>query len=226
MNIRKILFNNLGLKITAMLIAFSVWLSITGKQRAYLEKSMEIDVEYFNVSQNIDVRSVRPEKVRIKVKGTSKEISRMGPENFKLRIDLAGINEGTRMSFFIEDYLRIPEGTEIVSIHPKMIEMTLEEFISSEVPIRVLYKGRLQPGIRLIERNINPEKVQVFGYKSQIVDIDTIYASQSVDLSRITRTRTFKIPLKKSEEIIRFEDAEEVEVTVVVENLNEKRQDK
>jgi YbbR domain-containing protein len=217
MTLKKLIFNNLGLKIFALLIAFSVWLAITGKQRGYLEKSMEIDVEYFNVSQNIDVRNVRPEKARITVRGTSKEISRMGPENFKLRIDLAGISEGTRISLFTEDYLQIPENTQIVSIHPKMIEITIEEFMSQEVPIRVLYKGRLPEGVRLVDRYITPEKVTIFGYKSQIMDIDIIYASQSVDLSEISGTRTIKIPLKKSEEIIRFEDTEEIEVTVVVE---------
>lgn len=223
MKLKKVIFNNPGLKIFALLIAFSVWLTITGKQRAYLEKSMEIDVEYFNVSQNIDVRSVRPEKVRITVRGTSKEISRMGPENFKLRIDLAGMTEGTRISLFTEDHLQIPENTQIVSIHPKMIEITIEEFMYQEVPIRVLYKGRLPHGIRLVDRRLTPEKVTIFGYKSQIMDIDTIYASQSVDLAEITRTRTFKIPLKKSEEIIRFQDTEEVEVTVVVESQNERK---
>jgi YbbR domain-containing protein len=223
MKLKKVIFNNPGLKIFALLIAFSVWLTITGKQRAYLEKSMEIDMEYFNVSQNIDVRNVRPEKVRITVRGTSKEISRMGPENFKLRIDLAGITEGTRMSLFTEDYLQIPENTQVVSIHPKMIEITIEEFMSQEVPIRVLYKGKLPRGVRLVDRSLTPEKVTIFGYKSQIMDIDTIYAGRSVDLSQITKNRTIKIPLKKSEEIIRFEDTEEVEVTVVVENLNENK---
>jgi YbbR domain-containing protein len=223
MKFKKVIFNNLGLKLFALLIAFSFWVVITGKQRAYLEESMEIDVEYFNVSQNIDVRNVRPEKVRITVRGTSKEIGRMGAENFRLKIDLADITESTRMSLFTEDYLLIPENTQIVSVHPKMIEITIEEFMSREVPIRVLDKGKLPRGIRLVERSIKPEKVTIFGYKSQIMDIGTIYASRGVDLAEITSTRTIKIPLKKSEEIIRFEDAEEVEVTVVVENLDERK---
>ncbi len=221
MNINKLIFNNLSLKLVALLIAISVWVLITGKQRTFLERSLDVNVEYYNISNNLDVRSVRPDRVRIVVKGPSKEITKLELSNLKLSVDLKGITEGTRMSLFTEDYLVLPENTEIVSVHPKMIEITIEEFMAREVPVRVLYKGRLKNGIKLIERTLNPEKVKIFGYKSKIINIDTVYALDSVNLGDIDKTTSFKLQLKKNEEIIRFEDRENVDLTVVVENKNE-----
>ena len=208
------------------MIAFSVWVLITGKQRAYQERSLDVNVEYFNISQNLDVRSVRPERVRVVVRGISKEISRLEPTSIKLRFDLKGITEATRLSKFTEDYLVLPEHTEIVTVYPKMIEISIDEFMSREVMVRVLYKGKLRRGIRLIDRKISPEKVKIFGYKSKIITIDTVYAQDSVNLADITETSTYKLTLKKSEEIIRFEDRENVDVTVVVENKNETKSNK
>jgi YbbR domain-containing protein len=226
MNFKKLIFNNLSLKLVALLIALFVWVLISGKQRAYQERSLDVNVEYFNVSQNLDVRNVRPEKVRVVVKGAAKEITRLEPDSIKLSVDLEGISESTRLSMFTEDYLVLPEKIEIVSVHPRMIEISTEEFMSREVPVRVLYKGKFKRGVRLIDRKVTPEKVKIFGYKSKILTIDTVYAQDSINLADISETSSYKLPLKKSEEIIRFEGHESVDVTVVVENRNESENNK
>jgi YbbR domain-containing protein len=67
---------------------------------------------------------------------------------------------------------------------------------------------------------LNPEKVTVFGYKSQIQNVTMVNAERDVQLDRIERTRTIRIPLQKTEEILRFEDTDTVEVTIEVENRN------
>ncbi|MDY0297601.1 MAG: CdaR family protein [Acidobacteriota bacterium] len=220
MNIRRFLFKNFGLRMAALAIAVLVWILITGKQRTFEEKTFEVPLEYFNVSNNIDVRTVRPDQVRIKVRGTTKEIRMVAPEDLRLRVDLAGVNHGKRMNLFTEDYLKYPPELEVISVHPKMIEVEVEEFMRKEVPIRVRYRGRMSPGVVLLNRTLNPEKVTVFGYKSQIQNVTMVNAERDVQLDRIERTRTIRIPLQKTEEILRFEDTDTVEVTIEVENRN------
>ncbi|MBN1197127.1 MAG: hypothetical protein JXA62_06945 [Candidatus Aminicenantes bacterium] len=220
MNIRRILFTNFGLRMAALVIAVMVWILITGKQRTYEEKAFEVAVEYFNVSRNIDVRTVRPDQVRIKVRGTTKEIRMVSSEDFRLRVDLAGVRHSKRMNLFTEDFLEFPPELEVISIHPKMIEVEVEEFMRKEVPIRVRYRGRMLPGVVLLNRTLNPEKVTVFGYRSQIQDVAVVNAERDVQLDTIERTQTVRIPLQKTEEILRFEDTDTVEVTIEVENRN------
>jgi len=220
MNIRRILFNNFGLKMVALAIAVLVWILITGKQRTYEEKTFEVAVEYFNVSTNINVRTVRPDQVRIKVRGTTKEIRLVTDEDFRLRVDLAGITNSKRMNLFTEDFLTFPRELEVISIHPKMIEVDVEEFMRKEVPVRVRYRGRMKPGIVLLSRTLKPEKVTVFGYRSQIQNVMVVNAERDIQLDKIDRNRTFRLPLQKTEEILRFEDADTVEVIIEVEKRN------
>ena len=106
MNFKQILFNNFGLKLTALVLAIFVWIMISGKERAYSEKTLEVNVEYINVAKNIDVRNVNPEKVRVKIKGTSKELTKISPEDFGLKIDLKGTIVATKMNRFVKDYLK------------------------------------------------------------------------------------------------------------------------
>lgn len=218
MRLKRMLFNNFGLKLTALLFAIFVWIQITGKERSYIEKTVDINAEYINVSKNIDIRSVRPEKIRVKIRGTSNEVSGISSEDFKLRVDLKGIRESMKLNFFTEDYLTFPGNVNIVSIQPKMIEIIVEELMTKEVQIKVLYKNAIQPGIKIKSRILTPEKVKVVGYKSQIQMIDTVFPIDSIDLSQITQSKTFKLPLKKSEEILKFESTDQVEVAILIEN--------
>lgn len=222
MNIRKMFLNNLGLKVTAMFLAILVWVMISGKERAYSEKSFIVNVEYINVGQHIDVRSVRPDKVRFTVRGTSKELENIAPEDFKILIDLKDVTEGTHLKF-TENYLQSPEGIEILAIHNRTVEITVREFMTREVPVRVRYKGRLPKGIRLLDRRPVPEKVKIFGYKSQVAGITTVEGTEFINLDEINENKSIRLPLKKVPEILRFADTDTVDVLVTVENLNKKK---
>ncbi|MGD2088243.1 MAG: CdaR family protein [Candidatus Aminicenantes bacterium] len=225
MQIKNFMFKNLGLRFVALMAAVLVWAMISGRERSYSEKTMDINVEYFGIQEKIDVRSVRPDKVRIKVRATSQQLNKITTDDFKIRINLQDVSEGTH-NYWTENYLQFPEGIEIITIQQKMIEVTVKEFITREVPTRVRYKGRMKPGIRLIDRRLVPEKVKIFGYKSQITNIQEVEATEWVNLSEISESTVIKIPLKKQAEILKFEDTDVVEVHITVENMNKENKGK
>jgi YbbR domain-containing protein len=222
MQIEKFIFKNVGLRSLALVLAILVWAMISGRERTYSEKTMDVNVEYYGIQENIDVRSVRPDKVRIKVRATSQQLNKITPEDFRIRINLQDVSEGTH-NYWTENYLQSPEGIEgieIVAIQQRMIEVTVKEFMTREVLTRVRYKGRMKPGIRLVDRRLVPEKVKVFGYKSQIANLQEVEAVEWVNLSEIQENTVIKLPLKKEAEILKFEDTDTIEVHITVENMN------
>jgi YbbR domain-containing protein len=219
MTIKNFILKNVGLRTVALALAIFVWAMISGKERSYSNKTVDVNVEYYGIQKNIDVRSVRPDRVRIKVRATTQELNKITDEDFKLRIDLKDISEGSH-NYWTENYLQFPEGMEIVSIQQKMIEVTVKEFITREVPTRVRYRGRFKPWIRLVERHWQPEKVKVFGYKSQIENLQEVEAAEWVNLWDIEASTVIKLPLKREKEILKFEDTDTVEVYITVENIN------
>lgn len=219
MQIKNFIFKNLGLRFVALVLAVFVWAMISGRERSYSEKTIDVNVEYFGIQEKIDVRSVRPDKVRIKVRATSQQLNKITPEDFRIRINLQDVSEGIH-NYWTENYLQFPEGMEIMAIQQKMIEVTVKEFMTREVATRVRYKGKMKPGIRLVERRLVPEKVKIFGYKSQIADLEEVEAAEWVNLSEIRESTVIKVPLKKEAEILKFEDTDVIEVHITVENLN------
>ena len=65
--------------------------------------------------------------------------------------------------------------------------------------------------------------MKIFGYKSEIKNLSTIYGSEKVNLSEITGDTVIRIPLEKREEILRFEGYNSVEVSLKVKNINERK---
>jgi YbbR domain-containing protein len=225
MHIKNFIFKNLGLRFVALVLAILVWAMISGRERTYSEKTVDVNVEYYGIRENIDVRSVRPDKVRVKIRATSQQLNKITPEDFRIRINLQDVSEGVH-NYWTENYLQIPEGIEIMSIQQKMIEVTVKEFMTREVLTRVRYKGKLKPGIKLVDRIVVPEKVKIFGYKSQIADLEEVEAADWVNLAEIQESTVIKIPLKKQPEILKFEDTDVVEVHITVENLDKENKEK
>ncbi len=221
MNIKELIFNNFGLKVTALLLAMIVWVVISGQEHAHREKTFDCNVEFYNAAESIDAIP-RPEKVMIKTRGTYKEMKDMSLDKFKIKIDLAGITQPTTLNLLAEDFLEIPTGLKLeeISIRPRMIAVTIKKFISKEVAVKVNYMGKLKKGVKIIDRKVVPEKVRIYGYKSQLASIDTVFTSESIKLGELDRSQEIKLHLQKREEILRFEDTEEITVQIVIENLN------
>ncbi len=222
-NIKRIFTGNKGLKIIALILAIFVWAIITGRERSFIEKNIEINVEYFNLSKIIDVRNIRPDKVRLKIRGTSKRIAQLKDDDFKVKLDLKGIKRGPTVIFYTEDYLEYPEDIKIVSVFPKMIELTIDEFYSKEVDVRIKYKSKLPRGIVLKSRKVIPERITIFGYKSEIKSIRTVEGETPINLSQINETKKIKIKLKRPKDILKFEEQDFVEVLIEVENKNARK---
>ncbi|HLP60203.1 MAG TPA: CdaR family protein [Candidatus Deferrimicrobium sp.] len=222
MKINKLITGNLGLKAMALFMALLIWAMISGKERSYAEKNLECRVEYCNVAKNIDVSNVRPEKVQLKVRGTTKELARVTSEDFKIIIDLKDISESTRGNYFTEDYIQLPKGVHILTVQPRMIEIITKEFVTKEVDVRIRYKGKLPYGIRLIDRKVIPEKIKISGYKSEIGSINFVEGAEYVNLADIKESQTIKVLLMKEKQIIRM-DTDEVEVFIEVEDIYKKK---
>lgn len=221
MNLNELIFNNFGLKATALFLAVTVWIFISGEEQSLQEKNFEANVEFYNVSDNIDVNA-RPEKVRVKIRGTTRVISEIPENAFKMKIDLEGISRSTILNLLSEDYLEVPGGIDLgeVAIHPKMISITVKEFLSKEVTVKIRTRGRPKKGIKLLELKAIPEKVRIYGYRSEVTAINTVYTASTIDLNGLTENTKIKMILEKREEILKFEDTDQVEANLLIENKN------
>lgn len=211
--IKTLFLENLSLKVMALVLAVLVWAAVTGRERADSEKTLRVPVELTNVSESIEVRSVKPEEVSLSLHGATQIINGISQQNMKIRIDLKDMVKSGRINFYAEDHLRIPEGIHILSVHPKMIEINIEEFVIREIPVKIHFIGRLKSGLTLKEARVNPEKVTVIGFRPQITEIESI-ATEPLNLATVENSINLIVALKKTGNVLRFQAQKEVEVTL------------
>ncbi len=213
---KQLVIHNLGLKIVALLLAILIWAIISGRERTFSERTLKIPVEVVNVSENVEVASLRPEEVTVSLKGASKFVAAVAVESRPIRIDLKNIKESNKLNYFAEDYLELPKEVQLVSIHPKMIEVYVEEFATREVPVKIHFRGRLAASLRLKSARIIPDRVVIMGYKSQVGGIDAVL-TEEVDLGAVTQNQVRRLPLKQTQDILKFRDHRDVELQLEVE---------
>ncbi len=211
MSMRNLIFKNLGLKVLALFIALLVWTIITGRERASDEMTLRIPVEIVNPPLNIEVKSIRPEEVQVSVQGKTQLLNALGSRSLTVRIDLARFSESAKLQFFAEDYIEKPESLSILSVHPKMVEIHLEELISKTVAVRLTSRGRLPAGFRPEDLRINPTRVTIYGYRSEI-DKLTAISSEEIDLAALEPGVPLTVSLKQGPEILKFVDSREIQV--------------
>ena len=70
--LKEVILNNLHLKLLSLLVAFLLWLNVTSQKKTHLEVFSYIDI--INLRKNIEIEAVEPERVKIILEGTSKNI--------------------------------------------------------------------------------------------------------------------------------------------------------
>jgi YbbR domain-containing protein len=215
--LKKLIFNNVGLKCGALVLAILAWAIISGRERTFSEKTLKIPVEVFNVSDNVEVVNLRPEEVTVALKGASKFVAAVSPEANPIKIDLKNIKESSKLNYFAEDYLELPKGVLLVSIHPKMIEVFVEEFAMREVPVKIRFRGRLPLNLKLTSAKVVPDRVTIMGYKSQINGIDVVLTDE-VDLDQVSTSQSRRLALKQTRDILKFRDHPDVELQLEIED--------
>ncbi len=216
--LKKLFLNNWSLKASALVLAVLVWAVISGREKTYSEKTLKIPVEITNVSPNLEVVNLQPEEAHVSLKGSANLIAKMRPESMAIKIDLKNITESSKLNYFAEDYLEIPDGIQIISLHPKMIEVYVEEFDTKEIPVRIRFRGQLKKPLRLKEFQVIPDRVTIIGYKSQLSDITAVF-TEEVDLNDIKASQKRKVALKQARNILKFRDRRDVDLLLEIENM-------
>lgn len=215
--LKKFFLNNWQLKTIALLLAVFVWAIISGREKTYSEKTLKIPIEIINASPNLEVVSLQPEEARIALRASANLLSKLHPENVTIKIDLKNVSGSGKSNYFAEDYLEIPDQIQVVSIHPKMIEVLVEEFGTKELPVKISFRGRLKKPLILKEAKVTPDRVTVIAYKSQLNGLSAVF-TEDIDLNDIETSQKRKIALKQTRNILKFRDGRDVNLLLEIEN--------
>ncbi|MBM4395348.1 MAG: YbbR-like domain-containing protein [Deltaproteobacteria bacterium] len=215
---RRVLLDNLGLKIASIAIATALFALVRE------DKGKEVDIEVPVVLSNISEREVfvgeLPRVLRVRVRDRWSKLARaLERKANPYLVDLRGFTDETVYVFDRERLRQLlgVSGLSIQSVYPSEFAVRTEAKVERFVPVKPVFVGEVQDGYDIPRdaTRVTPGEVRVWGAKSSVADVREL-ATYPIDLSKLDRDARIEVQVQKPNLPYLFVDDDRVAVEVRV----------
>jgi YbbR domain-containing protein len=186
------LFNNLGLKLSSLLVAGVLWAAAQGFQS--VELSLDLPIAFSDTPETVVVVGQSVSEVNLRLKGSRAALRSVAEEFSIFPISLVGLEPGTREFVIDTESLPLPRGAEVVARSPSKVELRIEPVIRKRVVIRADIVGALPDGYQIQGIELTPHEVVLEGARGSLRRLREI-STRTVDVSGLTETTSQQVPL-------------------------------
>jgi len=175
--LRSMLFDNLGLKFVALLLALLVYLNVYTDRPATMIVTFPIQLT--DLADSLSLSGPSPAAVQAELRGTAKQLIRLRVTEPPVKVSLAGIGVGRyERALGIED-LPLPDGVQLQLdrlVSPRTLELQVDRMASRRVPVTVRIEG--EPAAGTVWNgafDTRPRQVMIRGPSASIATLDTVH---------------------------------------------------
>lgn len=182
---KNLIMSNLGLKISAVLISVFLWFVVTSRGQA--EFSLDVPVEFKNIPAAFEVVNYKTKSVNVTVKGQESAVRNIKALDIRVFIDMSNAKKGVGSYYINKDDVKLPYAITLVDITPSMLKVKLDETFEKTVKIKPVLTGQLETGYRVKVITAEPDKIKIYGIKSEILKIKELKA-EAFDITGLNKT--------------------------------------
>jgi uncharacterized protein (TIGR00159 family) len=188
------LIHNPGLKLTSLLLATLLWIGLAHRVET-VQRQYPAPIEYRNLPAGWAIDETRAFPARVTLSGSERDFDRFDPTNLVISLDLAQPREGTVELPIASEQVVGAESLTVTDIEPKSVRLEAYRVSAYTLPVRVRLRNELPGGLRLARVEAQPAQIQVQAPAAQQGRLEAI-ETEAVDLSRLDRTKTFRLHLE------------------------------
>ncbi len=186
---KKILLNNLSLKLLAVLIGCIIWVAVMYDINPIDTKTLTVAVNILNgevISAQNWVYDANDElEVEVTVSANSFDLPRITESNFNLYVDMLYPTGGTGTQRRYQITCEIVGNSDIIqsySLSTEYIDFEMEELVSKEFEVEVILSGSAADNFTAHEdATATPESVTVTGKSSEVEQIERVVYYLDID---------------------------------------------
>ena len=173
---RGMLFDNLGLKFTALLLALLVYLNVyTDRPTTML---VSFPIEYAELDDSLSLSGPVPSVVQAELRGTGKQLIFMRVKEPRVKLSLAGARRGRLDRALAPSDLPLPEGGGITVenlVGPRVVTLDIDRRIHREVRVTPRVTGQPAPGYHWAGvALVDPPRVRISGPEAVVLGLDSL----------------------------------------------------
>jgi hypothetical protein len=174
--LRELLFENLGLKLAALLLALVVYLNVYTDRPADMIVSFPIELE--GLADSLAIAGPVPAVLQAELRGTGKQLLRLRLTEPPVKISLVGVQPGRFVrALKVEDLPMIPsEGIEVERlVGPSALQVPIDRRLVRHLPIAARVNGFPAQGyVWSGEVITQPATLEVSGPARAFVGLDSV----------------------------------------------------
>lgn len=209
----RFLTRNIAWKLTSLLVAFLIWLGLSGSRES--TTSITAPVQYRNIPKSLQISSEMVERVHFVLRGPSLTLSRLSNQPFPLIIDLTAVRGPGESTFTISrENADLPESIMLERAIPSQIRLTLETRVARTVPVIVRYSN-IPEGMHVASATSSPEKLTIIGPESRVRTIHEVM-TDPIDLRMLNADGEARTTCYAGDPQVNFTASPQVKVKVTI----------
>lgn len=196
LNLRTMLFQDLGTKALALILALAIYVHVfSGQER---EMTYRIPLSLAQLPSDLALAEELPEEVRVRVRATGAELVKLSTRRFDAQVTLDDPQEGVLQRPVLGSDVRFPHGVRPVLVEilgPRVLNVTIEPVESALLPVALRFKDPIPADRALVTRpKIEPMAVRVSGPRS-VVAMQESVATEPVEIKDWSGELDLPVPL-------------------------------
>ena len=195
------MFNNLGVKIGALSVAFLLWLHVvTEKTYTY---TFQVSLRPVHLAEDLIIANALPKHMHVKIRGKGKRLFWLVFSDIKIILNLQDtIQSKSRFRLDVSDVV-IPRDLDVTIlevIEPDYVDVDIDRFVQKSVPVGPKLRAIPANGFVTVgSTGVFPDSATISGPRRFVEPIDTLY-TESVTVRRAKRRVSRELLLLVPEE--------------------------
>lgn len=206
-------FGNFWLKFLAVLIAVGLWFTVAGEH--IVERSLRVPLEFRNVPAGLEIVGDPPGAVDVRLRGSSGVLSRLGPGEVVVVLDLENAREGARLFHLQAEEVNRPFGVEVVQMQPPTLALELQRTAMRVVPVVPALEGEAAPGYVVRAVRSDPATVEIVGPEEHVKQV-TEATTEPVPIDGATSYVRDVVTIGLARSTVRLRQPQSARVTVEI----------
>jgi YbbR domain-containing protein len=212
-NLRKLLFDNLGLKLVSLLLAYLLWFNVSSEP--VVERALTVPVEFLNTPPNLEISNDYTKNLDVHV-STRRGALSGGSVNISVLIDLRDAHEGERIIPIGDADVRKPEGVTVLHVTPSRITLVLERTGHKLVRVEPQLTGLPAAGYQVTSVAATPGEIMVTGPESRVQKVVKA-VTETIDISNAKASVDREVNVDVADAKLRIDRVSPVRVQVLIE---------
>lgn len=182
---KKMILENLGMKLTAVFLSIFLWLFVTSRGQS--EIYLDVPIEFKDIPPGLEIVSQSVKVVSLNMRGQERLLKNIKPYDISVSLDLSKAKPGESTYYVQQEDMRLPRAVTVTNINPSSVKVVTEETVRKTVRVIPILNGEPERGFSVKSVSVLPPSIDIEGIRREVSRTNTL-KTEPLDVTGVNET--------------------------------------